>query len=83
VQAGSYRKDRDRAYIIPRSHPTEKLSPIVPEVERLLGPAKPTKEVFEALDRQYREDGKPAVWTLPLNQPIAPHLDELLGKPSG
>ena len=36
-------------------------------------------EVFETLDRQYREQHKPAIWFLPLNKPIAPHLDELLG----
>jgi tetratricopeptide (TPR) repeat protein len=61
---------------------TEKLEPIVPEVERLLGPAKSTKEVLDALDRRYRAEGKPAVWFLSLDQPIAPHLDELLGKES-
>ena len=55
------------------------LNPIDPEVGRLLGPAKSTKEVLEALDRQYREEGKPAIWFLPLNEPIVPHLDELLG----
>ena len=51
-----------------------------PLLDQILGPARPTKEVFDALDRQYREQGKPAVWFLPLDQPIAPHLDELLGK---
>jgi tetratricopeptide (TPR) repeat protein len=60
---------------------TGPLAPMVPEVERILGPAKSTKEVFEALDRQYRKEGKPAVWFLPLKEPIAPHLDELLGQP--
>jgi hypothetical protein len=38
--------------------------------------------VLDALDRQSREQVKPAVWFLPLDEPIAPHLDELLGKPS-
>jgi hypothetical protein len=52
-----------------------------PLLDQILGPARPTKEVFDALDRQYREQGKPSVWFLPLNEPIAPHLDELLGKP--
>jgi hypothetical protein len=37
------------------------------------------QEVLDALDRSYREQKKPAVWFLPLNQPIARHLDELLG----
>ncbi|MBC7815308.1 MAG: hypothetical protein IAG10_00245, partial [Planctomycetaceae bacterium] len=41
--------------------------------------AKTTQEVFETLDRQYREQNKSAIWFLPLSQPIAPHLDELLG----
>jgi hypothetical protein len=45
----------------------------------MLGPAPSTDEVLETLDRQYREAGKPAVWFLPLTEPIAPHLDELLG----
>lgn len=53
--------------------------PAAPLLDPLLGPAKPTKEVFEALDRQYREQGKPAIWFLPLSEPISPHLDELLG----
>jgi tetratricopeptide (TPR) repeat protein len=57
---------------------TEKLEPIVPEVERLLGPAKSTKEVFDALDRQYRKQSKAAVYFLGLKEPIASHLDELL-----
>ena len=45
----------------------------------MLGPAKSTKEVFEALDEQYRQQNKPRVWFLPLIEPSAPHLDELLG----
>jgi hypothetical protein len=46
---------------------------------QMLGPATATKEIFATLDQQYREQGKPAVWFLPLDEPIAPHLDELLG----
>jgi tetratricopeptide (TPR) repeat protein len=57
---------------------TERLSPIVPEVERLLGPAKPVADVLTSLDRQYKEQGKPAVYFLKLNEPIAPQLDEVL-----
>jgi hypothetical protein len=48
-------------------------------VERLLGPAKAVREVLDSLDRQYRAQRKPAVWFLPLNEPIAPHLDQVLG----
>ena len=48
-------------------------------LEKLLGPAKSSQEVFETLDRQYREQNKAAIWFLPLSQPIAPHFDELLG----
>jgi tetratricopeptide (TPR) repeat protein len=58
---------------------TQKAAPLLDQV---LGPARPTQEVFDALDRDYREQRKPAVWFLPLDQPIAPRLDELLGKPS-
>ena len=61
---------------------TDKLSPIVPEVERLLGPARPVADVLSSLDRQYKEQGKPAVYFLGPNEPIAPHLDELL-RPNG
>ena len=58
---------------------TEALAPIVPEVERMLGPAPPVEEVLSALDRQYRAEEKPGIYFLSLDQPIAPHLDELLG----
>ena len=50
-----------------------------PSLDQVLGPARSTQDVFAALDRYYREQGKPAVWFLPLDQPIAPHLDQLLG----
>jgi len=48
-------------------------------LDQTLRPAKPTKAVFDTLDRQYREQGKPSIWFLPIKEPIAPHLDELLG----
>ena len=64
------------------SEGTEKLSPIGPEVERILGPARPVADVLASLDRQYKEQGKPAVYFLKPNDPIAPHLDELL-RPNG
>jgi hypothetical protein len=53
--------------------------PAAPLLDQILGPAKPTREVLDALDRQYRQQGKPATWFLPLTEPIAPHLDQLLG----
>ena len=53
--------------------------PIAPQLDKMLGPANSTKEVFEELDRQYREQNKPRIWYLPLSEPISPHLDELLG----
>jgi hypothetical protein len=59
-----------------------KLAPIVPEVDRLLGPAKPVVDVLSSLDRKYKEQGKPAVHFLKPNEPIAPYLDELL-RPTG
>jgi tetratricopeptide (TPR) repeat protein len=53
--------------------------PACPLLDQILGPAKPTKEVFDTLDRQYREQGKPSIWFLPLTEPIAPNLNQLLG----
>jgi len=70
------------ARIKPASEGTDKLSPIVPEVERLLGPPKPVGDVLSSLDRGYKEQGKPAVYLRGPNEPIAPHLDELL-RPNG
>ena len=61
---------------------SEPLKPITPDVERSLGPAKSVKETLAKLDRQYKTEGKPAVYFLPPDQPIAAHLDELL-KPDG
>jgi tetratricopeptide (TPR) repeat protein len=61
---------------------TDKLAPIVPEVDRLLGPAPPVADVLASLDRQYKADGKPAFYFLAPTEPIAAHLDELL-RPSG
>lgn len=55
---------------------TESASPLI---DQILGPAKSTQEVFDALDQKYREDGKSEVWFLPLDKPISPYLDELLG----
>ncbi|MFM9962365.1 MAG: hypothetical protein ACKV2Q_14220 [Planctomycetaceae bacterium] len=51
----------------------------VPLLDQGHGPAISPQEVFETLDRQSREQHKSAIWFLPLSQPIAPHLDELLG----
>lgn len=51
----------------------------LPLLDQMLGEAAPTAAVFETLDRQYSAGHKPALWFLPLDQPIAPHLDELLG----
>jgi hypothetical protein len=51
-------------------------------LDQLLGPARTVKDVLESLDRQYRAQGKPAVWFLPTDKPIAPHPEQILGKPS-
>ena len=51
----------------------------LPLLDQMLGPTESTQQVFEELDRQYREQGKSEIWFLPLTEPIAPHLDELLG----
>jgi hypothetical protein len=50
-----------------------------PLLDHVLGPARSTQQVFDALDRDYREQRKPSVWFLALAEPIAPHLDQLLG----
>jgi len=44
--------------------------------DKMLGLAKSTREVFDALDEHYRQQNKPPVWLLPLTEPIAPHLDD-------
>ena len=72
-------KERIEELIKEASTDTGPLPPITPEVERLLGPAKSTREVLDSLDQQYHETGKPAIWLLPLKEPISPHLIELLG----
>lgn len=51
----------------------------VPLLDQMFGPAGSAKEILDSLDRQYRKDGKPEVWFLPLDKPISPHLDEILG----
>jgi hypothetical protein len=56
----------------------EKVAPIVPEVERVLGAAKPVADVLATLDRQYKQQNKPAIYFLGSKQPITPYLDELL-----
>jgi tetratricopeptide (TPR) repeat protein len=68
--------DRARAALakLPLDEPSARL------VDQVLGLARSTAEVFAGLDRRYRAEGKPSVWFLPPDQPIAPHLDELLGK---
>ena len=55
------------------------LLPITPEIETMLGPAKPIAEVLASLDQRYRDEGRPSIWFLPQSEPLAPHLDELLG----
>ncbi|MEL7500602.1 MAG: tetratricopeptide repeat protein [Planctomycetota bacterium] len=54
--------------------------PAAPLLDKMLGPVQATEEVFAAFDRQYRDQGRPEVWFLPLDEPISLHLDELLGK---
>jgi tetratricopeptide (TPR) repeat protein len=51
----------------------------LPFMDKILGQAKSTKEVLDYLDQEYRNANKPEVWFLPLGEPIAPHLDQLLG----
>jgi hypothetical protein len=55
------------------------LKPIFPDVERLLGAAKPVADVLAELDRQRKAEGTSGVDFLPLSEPITPHLDQILG----
>jgi hypothetical protein len=55
--------------------------PSAPLLDQMLGPAPPVDDVLKTLDQQYRSAGKPPVWFLPLDQPIAPHLVDLLDPP--
>ena len=52
---------------------------VAEQLDTILGPERPVEEVLKALDEQYRAEGRPEVWFLPLDEPISPHLDELLG----
>ena len=53
--------------------------PIAPEIERLLGPAKPVAAVLATLDENYKKEKKAAIYFLTADQPIAPHIERLLG----
>jgi len=53
-------------------------SSILPEVERLLGPATSVDDVLADLDEQYRAEDRPAVYFLEPDQPLTPHLESLL-----
>ena len=59
--------------------PSAVLEPMTPQVDRLLGRALPVEEVLATLDRQYRAEGRNAVYFLRPDQPVTVHLDELLG----
>jgi tetratricopeptide (TPR) repeat protein len=72
----SARKRLSARYALAALPLTESASPLI---DQILGPAKSTQEVFDALDQQYRKAGKSEVWFLPLDKPISPYLDELLG----
>lgn len=72
----SARKRLSTRYALASLPLTESASPLI---DQILGPPKSTQEVFDALDRQYREARKSEVWFLPLDKPISPYLDELLG----
>lgn len=57
------------------------LTSILPEVERLLGPARPVKAVLAKLDENYRKENKQSVYLLKLDEPISPHLAAFLDEP--
>jgi len=59
--------------------PTEELSSIAPEIERLLGPSRGVGDVLAELDRKNESEKKTTTWSLSLNEPISPRLEELLG----
>ena len=43
-----------------------------PLLDQVLGHPRSTQGCLDALDRDYRKQGKPAVWFLAVNEPIAP-----------
>lgn len=57
-----------------------KLEPFVPQLDQLVSRAKSFEEAMVELEAKYKAEAKPAVYTLPLNQPISPFLDQLLGE---
>ena len=63
------RAERDRSYNRVPSGPLSQRPP----------GSKPVADVLAALDAQYKADGRHAVYFLAPDQPIAPHLNELLG----
>lgn len=58
---------------LPLDQPTGEL------MDQMLGPARSADDVLKELDEQYRKDGRPDFWFLTLDEPISPHLNELLG----
>ncbi len=53
-------------------------NPIVPELDRTLGPSQPVEEVLQSLDQDYKAESNNSIWMLPLDTPIASHLDSLI-----
>ncbi len=55
------------------------LLPVAMVVDQLLGPAKSITDVFTRMDRRREERHESSIWSLKRTDPIAPHLDQLLG----
>jgi len=49
------------------------------DLDVMPGLAQPVDVVLRTLDKNDRNKGRPDVWFLPLDEPISPYLDELLG----
>ena len=59
------------------THPLDQATEAL--LSQILGPAESIAEVLAAIDERHRKEGKFPIYFLPLDEPIAPHLDDLLG----
>ncbi|MEL7496512.1 MAG: tetratricopeptide repeat protein [Planctomycetota bacterium] len=71
------REDEIEGRIKQTMESTGPLAPFVPEVVRVLGPALSVSDVLTRLNKQYKAEGKPAIYFVSPKEPIGPYLAEL------